>query len=41
LLSFRATEVWGSPENLLKELLIRDAKRKTYQQSEYFIVALL
>jgi hypothetical protein len=30
----RALEVWGSHDNLLKELRIRDAKRKTYQQSE-------
>lgn len=28
----KAIEVWGSRENLLKELLIRDAKRKNYQQ---------
>jgi hypothetical protein len=35
--SLRAIEVWGSRENLIKELLIRDAKRKTYQQSECFI----
>lgn len=30
----KAIEVWGSRENLIKELLIRDAKRKTYQQTE-------
>ncbi|XP_069692159.1 proton-coupled zinc antiporter SLC30A9, mitochondrial isoform X2 [Periplaneta americana] len=30
----KAIEVWGSRENLLKELLIRDAKRKTYQHIE-------
>jgi hypothetical protein len=30
----RAIEVWGSRENLLKELLIRDAKRKNYQHGE-------
>ncbi|XP_023725417.1 zinc transporter 9 isoform X2 [Cryptotermes secundus] len=30
----KALEVWGSRENLLKELLIRDAKRKAYQQIE-------
>jgi hypothetical protein len=40
-LSVRALEVWGSRENLLKELLIRDAKRKAYQQSECFVVYLL
>jgi len=34
----RAIEVWGSHENLIKELLFRDAERKTYQQSECFIL---
>jgi hypothetical protein len=37
--SLRAIEVWGSHENLIKELLIRDAKRKAYQQSECLIEA--
>lgn len=36
--SSRAIEVWGSHENLIKELLYRDAERKTYQQSECFIL---
>lgn len=32
----KAIEVWGSKENLKKELLKRDIERKKYQQSKYF-----
>jgi hypothetical protein len=36
----RAIDVWGSREKLLNEIRIRDAKRKTYQQSECLITSL-
>ncbi|KAJ9597059.1 hypothetical protein L9F63_027051, partial [Diploptera punctata] len=33
----KAIEVWGSRETLLKELIIRDAKRKNYQQNIFSV----
>lgn len=34
-LAFRALEVWGSREVLLKEILKKELERKTYQQSKH------
>jgi zinc transporter 9 len=33
----KAIEVWGSRDNLIKELLFRDAERKTYQQNIFTV----
>ncbi|PSN50832.1 Zinc transporter 9 [Blattella germanica] len=33
----KAIEVWGSRENLVKELLIRDVKRKNYQKNIFSV----
>lgn len=37
----KALEVWGSRENLNKQLLKRDIEKKKYQQSKYLFCKLL
>jgi len=34
---YRALEVWGSKEALLKELLKKEVERKIYQQSKWWL----
>lgn len=38
LFIYRALEVWGSRETLLKELLKKEVERKIYQQSKYIYI---